>query len=102
MKNVPLGRRTAVIVGFTLLLVLLGTLYLFRIVPTAVPDVRGLSEEQAWRRLSASGLITVDTSYSSEATGSVGRIVEQAPDSGSIVLRRTTVKLVVSGDPPSE
>lgn len=102
METLARHRRVKMWGGVALLLSIVFVAgYLFRIIPTSVPDVRGLTEEQAWGRLSEHGLTTVSTSYSPDSTSLPGLVISQAPTSGSFALRRTTVHLVVSGSPPS-
>lgn len=98
------SRRMRTWGGIALLLLTMSIalyVYSFRLLPTTVPDVRGLSEEQAWSRLSKHGLTTVSTSYSPDSAGPPGRVDSQVPESGLPAQRRTTVHLVVSGKPPS-
>lgn len=74
--------------------------YVFRLYPATVPDVVGLPEAQAWKLLSDHGLTSVDNAYLIDQGTPTGHVISQSPRPGRIVLRRTFVSLVISGEVP--
>ncbi|MEP6473722.1 MAG: PASTA domain-containing protein [Gemmatimonadota bacterium] len=65
----------------------------------SVPDLFGMTKEQAIDRLDQTGLTSVETQNRMVTSGPAGRVVEQRPASGNLVRRGTRVTLFLSKKP---
>ncbi|WP_432484305.1 Stk1 family PASTA domain-containing Ser/Thr kinase [Kineococcus esterisolvens] len=67
--------------------------------PLAVPDVVGLSLEDAQERIAGAGLVAGEATRRTSETVPAGRVISQDPADGTL-FRGDTVELVVSTGPP--
>lgn len=65
----------------------------------SVPDLFGMTKDQAMERLNQSGLTQIEIQNRIVTTGPPGRVVEQRPASGNLVRRGTRVILFLSKKP---
>lgn len=65
----------------------------------SVPDLFGMTREQALERLDQTGLTQVEVQNRVVTTGPAGRVVEQRPAAGNLVRRGTKVTLFLSKKP---
>jgi serine/threonine-protein kinase len=65
----------------------------------SVPDLFGMTKEQAMERLDQSGLNQIEIQNRVVTSGPAGRVVEQRPASGNLVRRGTRVILFLSKKP---
>lgn len=67
----------------------------------SVPDLFGMTKDQALDRLNQTGLNQVEVQTRVVTTGPAGRVVEQRPAAGNLVRRGTRVVLLLSKKPGS-
>ncbi len=65
----------------------------------SVPDLFGMTKEQAMDRLDQAGLNSVEVQNRVVPTGPAGRVIEQRPAAGNLVRRGTRVILFLSRKP---
>jgi beta-lactam-binding protein with PASTA domain len=65
----------------------------------SVPDLFGMTREQALDRLNQTGLTQIEVQTRVVSTGPAGRVVEQRPAAGNLVRRGTKVTLFLSKKP---
>jgi serine/threonine-protein kinase len=65
----------------------------------SVPDLFGMTREQALDRLNQTGLTQIEVQTRVVPTGPAGRVVEQRPAAGNLVRRGTKVTLFLSKKP---
>jgi len=69
---------------------------------TAVPDVKGMTIEQATAAIESAGFEVGKTAYDEKASGSVGAVISQSPAGGKRAKEGSFVALTVAGPPPVE
>ncbi len=69
---------------------------------TAVPDLKGLTYEQADKALTEAGFELGDVSYREDADGAVGAVMDQSPAAGRRASSGSVVDIVIAGPAPVE
>ena len=87
-------RRTVLIAVLVLVMVVLAGC------GTAVPDVKGMTVDQAEGALKGAGFTLGTVTYDENATGAAGAVVLQDPSADKRAKSGTAVALTVAGFPP--
>jgi len=90
--------RRIVLVGLVVAAVLLGGCA--GLLGTPVPDVKGMTPDQAADALKTAGFVAGTVTYDAEAVGAPGAVIAQTPSAGTKTDKGTPVTLKVAGPQP--